>query len=73
MNASELIRMLQQVDPTRPVILAKDAEGNDYSPLADVTFGRYQPQSSYSGELVSAWTDADDDQSHFVVILGPVN
>ncbi len=34
MNVAQLIAVLQNMNPTRLVVLQKDSEGNGYSPLA---------------------------------------
>lgn len=41
------------------VILAKDCEGNDYSPLASIGTAMYDADSTYSGDLYL--TDEDRD------------
>jgi len=47
--------------PDTVVILAKDSEGNGYSPLADRDEeGVYFPESSYAGE-VRTWDEDDVD------------
>jgi hypothetical protein len=50
MTVAELIAELQQLDPEALVVQSKDGEGNSYSPLADVSFGWYLPDSTWSGE-----------------------
>ena len=51
--------------PDTVIILAKDSEGNGFSPLAGwADDGVYHPESSYAGELHN-WNadDVDDDDS----------
>lgn len=49
------------------VVLAKDSEGNRYSPLADAELGRsYQPDTTWSGELVT-------EGGEVCVLLWPTN
>jgi len=48
MKAKELALILMK-HPEREVILQKDAEGNDHSPLSDYWFGAYLPDTSWYG------------------------
>lgn len=78
MTVGQLRAALEGLDDAMPVILAKDAEGNWYSPLSSATTGyRYEPDSTWSGEVYSPpepdevdayWPDETD-----VLVLGPVN
>jgi hypothetical protein len=43
----------QGLDPYHEIILAKDSEGNSFSPLASLSFGDYQADSTWSGDFVS--------------------
>jgi hypothetical protein len=49
-----------------PLILSKDAEGNGFSPLAEMTVEFYAATSTWSGEL-------DDDEGVESIVLWPVN
>lgn len=51
MRVHELIRELQQYPADSIVILAGDAEGNQYSPLAGVWGGVYAADTSYTGQM----------------------
>ena len=51
MTVSELIAELQKADGDRQVILAKDTEGNAYSPLDYLWEGAYRPYSGWAGEV----------------------
>jgi len=53
MTCKELIEKLKTLPPDQPVIMAKDAEGNDYSPLDSLGFGWYVAESTWSGDLYS--------------------
>lgn len=53
MKVKELIEILKPLDPEAEVILSKDAEGNNYSPLSDYSSGKYIPDSTWSGEFES--------------------
>lgn len=79
MTVRDLINKLLKVDDlNRTVILQKDVEGNAYSPLCDWSHGWYEPESTWSGELVHC----DDvkngevelsDRAVKAVVLVPVN
>jgi hypothetical protein len=83
MKASELIEILSKLPPETPVIMSKDSEGNDYSPLYDVANGtvRSEEIEQYSVEYYSdEHTDSDcllepDERKGFtkVVCLWPMN
>lgn len=51
MNVEELIVLLQKEDPKNLVVMAKDSEGNSYSPLSDHWVGGYRAETTYSGEV----------------------
>lgn len=83
MKVKELIELLQSVDPEREVIIQKDAEGNDYSPLADAWEGSYEADSTWSGyagieELTpeleaQGYSDWDVKSGVPAIMLVPVN
>lgn len=49
MTVGQLIESLQGVDPNRIVIISRDSEGNEYSPLSGWSTGAYKPETSWSG------------------------
>jgi len=53
MNVKKLREMLEGLDDNLEVVLAKDSEGNDFSPLADVDRGRYAPTQPWYGEFLA--------------------
>lgn len=53
------------------VVLAKDGEGNDFSPLDEVDAARYRADSTWSGERHS--TEDEDPDAIPAVFLWPVN
>lgn len=55
------------------VIVAKDAEGNDYSPLADLGLDKYIADSTWSGELIHPDDVPDYPEAEDVIALWPVN
>lgn len=83
-TVGELVDYLMTQPRDRRVVLAKDAEGNGYSPLADAGEAMYAADSTWSGEVYLTpeelaaksrpddWDEAPDDAVR-VVVLGPVN
>jgi hypothetical protein len=69
MTVAALIQYLQTVDPSWRVVMSKDAEGNDYSPLRIVEAAHYEEESTWSGTVL----DEDEDGGEPVVCLWPVN
>ena len=51
MTVQELIEELKKEDPKQLVVMAKDGEGNSYSPLSSFWSGAYEADSTYSGEV----------------------
>lgn len=56
------------------VVMSRDAEGNDFSPLNAAEFELYEPTSTYSGELVEL-EDEEETPDGVVpsVVLWPTN
>jgi len=88
MTVGELADYLVDQPRDRSVVLAKDAEGNGYSPLSVAEEGIYVPESTWSGEMyptpeqiaaeghgdLSDWFDGSGEEGAVrVVLLGPVN
>ena len=84
MKVRELIEQLQKIDPDREVIMAGDAEGNNYSPLYSLWEGAYRADTTWSGEVgFESLTDEDREAGYSeedviedgvpAVILCPVN
>ena len=51
MTVGDLIKQLKGFDKTRKVILSKDSEGNDFSPLDECSTGMYVPESTWNGTV----------------------
>ena len=66
MTVQELIERLSQYPMDHIVVLSEDAEGNGFSPLADMSEEEYIPDSTYSGDL------GENDEFN-AVVLWPVN
>lgn len=73
MTIGELIEALSTLPRELPVIIAKDAEGNAHSPLADAVEGFYLADSTYSGEVTYGDEDEDEPDGVHAIVLRPVN
>lgn len=85
MKVKELLEALTGVDPEAEVILQKDAEGNDYSPLEGADSDAvYVPESTWSGLVYSLHRTAEENCMEYdewedlkkqppCVVLYPVN
>jgi hypothetical protein len=53
MTVRELITALGECDPDYPVVMSKDGEGNDFSPLSEAAGENnvYVPETTWSGEV----------------------
>ena len=61
MKVRDLIEALKTCDADAEVILQKDAEGNDYSPLFEVDPDAiYVPDTEWSGNVYSSEWDEDE-------------
>ena len=75
MTVKELIETLKDLPQDLQVVMSKDGEGNNYSPLDSHSVGRYMPDSTWSGDYLSI-EDAEEggfDNAEPVVCLWPVN
>lgn len=61
----ELIALLENEDQDSLVVMAKDAEGNGFSPFSDITMETYSADTTYSGEIGSGGDPA--------AVLWPIN
>jgi hypothetical protein len=68
MTVGELMDYLDGQPRDRLVVLAKDEEGNGFSPLYAAEMERYVAETTYSGDLTE-----DPDGGEPVVLLWPVN
>jgi hypothetical protein len=78
MTVSRLMALLAKHDGTCEVVLAKDSEGNEFSPLEDLESRRYVPDTTWSGYLVDDPEDDDVEEEEYndavdAVVLWPVN
>lgn len=78
MKVYEFIEYLKKVNPNADVIMAKDAEGNSFSPFSgDHSEGLYVPKNTWSGNYYS-YEDAENDEEAQeegvdAVVLWPTN
>jgi hypothetical protein len=83
-TVGELIEKLKQEDPKRIVVMAKDSEGNSYSPLASFWAGAYCAENTWSGEVGFEKLTPEDEKDGFTeddvleggrpaIILSPTN
>lgn len=86
---ARLVEFLQKQPPEQLVVLAKDAEGNGFSPLVDMEVAPYEAETTYSGSTYltreevqnridngeSGWSEDDfpPDGLDEVTVLWPTN
>lgn len=51
MTVKELIELLKLEDPNRLVVMAKDSEGNNFSPMSDMSTYAYDSYNNWSGDI----------------------
>ncbi len=85
MKIKELMECLGHLNPELEIIIQKDSEGNDYSPLSDSFVGYYIANSTYSGECHTFTQFDSEDKEEMeewesikiegkkVLILAPIN
>lgn len=69
MTVGQLCEALSGMDSDTLVVLSKDGEGNEFSPLSEVGKGRYRADTTWSGELI----EGEDDGAVKAVVLWPTN
>ena len=70
MKIKDLIKKLQEYDQDLMVVMSKDAEGNEFSPLSDVTTELYEADSKWSGKILS---NKNESYKPNCITLWPVN
>lgn len=80
MTVTELIAQLAKLPGDLLVVQSSDGEGNNFSPHADLTEGRYDPESTWSGEFHTHEEDEETGEERRIpavfrnaVVLWPVN
>jgi hypothetical protein len=51
MTVGELLALLEGFEHDRVVVMSRDAEGNGYSPLYGAWAGKYQAETTWSGDV----------------------
>jgi len=67
MTVGELRKALKAFPKDTQVVASKDAEGNGFSPVYELSTGLYESDSSYSGEFSS------ETGTHNAVCIWPTN
>lgn len=62
MKISELKALLAEVPDHLQVVMAKDEEGNGFSPLSEFDFGVYEEESTWGGEFSSYIHDEEGNE-----------
>lgn len=71
MTKKELLEALKDIGDDALVVLARDGEGNGFSPLDEVGEYRYLPETKWSGVLVDEDPAGPDVVT--ALVLWPVN
>jgi hypothetical protein len=75
MKVKELKRILDELttycleSKEWEVVMSKDGEGNNFSPLSDTASYIYEPDSTWSGEI----REVEDDEEPNSICLWPTN
>lgn len=51
MTVKELIEVLKEEDPKRIVVMSKDSEGNNFSPLSSFSLNIYKAETTWYGDI----------------------
>jgi hypothetical protein len=76
MTVGELIKELAGCPGDALVVMSKDGEGNDFSPLSEVATGDYVAESTWGGHLRDSEYDEEEDGPDGAVkaiVLWPTN
>lgn len=71
MIVSDFIDVLKKMPQDSIIIMSKDAEGDNYSPLYDIEQGSYLKENSWSGEVFFSKEKPKNTES--CVVLWPTN
>lgn len=78
-TVAKLRSMLADLPSDAVVVLAKDPEGNGFSPLADLGAAWYVPECTWAGEVYDIGADADGEVFEprpgdlYAIVFEPVN
>lgn len=73
MNVNDLLEILRGLPGEDLVVLAKDGEGNSYSPLSDYGIGVYVADSTWDGDYYDADDEDKPEDGVPAVTLWPTN
>ena len=59
LTVGDVRQLIETLPDDLLVVVSSDAEGNSFSPLAELTLQRYLEHSTWSGELVSEEDEGD--------------
>jgi hypothetical protein len=65
MTIKDLIELLQKEDQDRVVIISKDAEGNNFSPLDSIVTCAYLAETTWSGETGLEELTKEDEENGY--------
>lgn len=68
MKVSELILLLNQLEPDAEIILSRDSEGNEFAPVDEVSQGLYSPHSHGDFYNLNERAEAGEDAISAVVL-----
>jgi hypothetical protein len=71
-NGLKLWLAALKTDGNELIVLAKDAEGNQFAPLSEVTFGVYHPLTACDGEIYEGETVREENDTE-AIVLWPTN
>jgi hypothetical protein len=72
-KVKELIAKLGIIDPEYDIIISSDMEGNNFSPLYELSEGMYIPNNDYSGDLYEEEYTDEEEYKPNCVVLFPTN
>ena len=71
MKVKQLIKELSGIDENTEIVMSKDGEGNDFSPLSDISLGHYEADCTWSGQYYD--DDEKTEKSIKAICLWPTN
>jgi hypothetical protein len=73
MKVKELRELLIHYSDDTLVVLSKDGDGNEFSPLADHCGAMYIADSTFSGHIEAEGDEGEDSGAVLALILWPTN
>ena len=72
MKISELIAALKELPQDYDVVMSADAEGNSFSPAAEIGTYMYSPTTTWDGDIINE-EDCEGPYQENAVVLWPTN